>query len=197
MWAKPPAPPPTVAAAPAVTTAASAPAVTPTEHPTGDPRLKNAAVALGKPPPEIHVTEWVGTEQPMLLRNLDGRPVLVSFCRLHDSACDDARAVLRDLHERHARFGLLVLEIFVDQPSARTPDWEHWANVKSAINALSLPWPAGFGERVAYTQLTYAFASVPAAYLVGADGKLVWSGGPKSHERSLRGALDAIVGRVP
>ena len=56
---------------------------------------------------------------------------------------------------------------------------------------------AGFGERVTYTELRYGFRDTPAAYLVDADGKLVWSGSPKMHEASLRAAAETIAGRAP
>ncbi len=179
-----------VAAAPLPTEAAKAP-------PTGDPALQNAAVALGKAPPEIFASEWLNTSGPLSLRDLNGRPVLISFCRLNDVACDEVRGVLRELHEQHGKWGFTIIEVFVDQPSGRTGSYEHWQHMRTAIPALHLPYPAAFGERVTYTQLRYGFVDVPAAYLVDADGKLVWSGSPKKQEASLRAAAETIAGRGP
>lgn len=188
MWRpRAPGPEATVAATPE-----PAPA---SELPTGDPKLQNAAVALGKPPPELDVSEWANSERPILLRDLGGRPVLLHFCRLNDDACAKDRAVLRDLWERHAKYGFLVLDVFVDQPSAHTPPWEHWAAMRTGIKSLDDPWPAAFGERVTYTLLKYGIGKVPAAYLVSGDGKLVWTGTPTAQEKSLRDALEAIVGQ--
>lgn len=166
------------------------------EKPTGDPALKTT-VALGKAPPEIHAGEWVNAKGPLSLRDLNGRPVLISFCSLAEPQCDESRSVLRDLHEQHGKWGLTVIELFVDQPSGRTSSHEHWQRMRTALSAMALPYAAGFGERVTYTQLRYGFVDVPAAYLVDADGKLIWSGSPKKHEASLRAAAETIVGRGP
>lgn len=183
MFAPPPAP-------------AEQPAATQSE-PTGDPALKNGAVALGKPPPEIHASEWVNTDGPLSLRDLNGRPVLISFCRLGEPACDEGRSVLRDLAAEHGKWGFTVIELFIDQPSGHVGAFEHWRHMRSAIAAMNLPYAAGFGDRVTYTQLRYGFVDVPAAYLVDADGRLVWSGAPKKHEASLRAAAETIAGRGP
>ncbi len=176
------------------------PAATPVvaeQYPTGDPAMKNGAVALGKAPPEIHASEWVNTSDPLSLRDLNGRPVLISFCRIGDQACEEGRAVLRDLHEQHKKWGFTVIELFIDQPSGRLSSTEFWQHMRSTISAMGLPYAAGFGERVTYTQLRYGFVDTPAAYLVDADGKLVWSGAPKAHEASLRAAAETIAGRGP
>jgi hypothetical protein len=181
--------------------AATAPAATETvvaeKQPTGDPALKNAAVALGKAPPEIHASEWVNTSDPLSLRDLNGRPVLISFCRIGSQACEESRAVLRDLHEQHQKWGFTIIELFIDQPSGHLSAHEHWQHLRATINAIGLPYAAGFGERVTYTQLRYGFDDTPAAYLVDSDGKLVWSGSPKAHEASLRAAAETIAGRAP
>jgi hypothetical protein len=185
MFAKAPEPTTTQQAAPAP------------DQPTGDPELKNGAVALGKAPPEIYASEWLHTDDPLSLRDLNGRPVLISFCRLGSPACDEGRAVLRDLHEQYKKWGFTVIELFIDQPSGHVAANEHWQHMRSTINAMGLPYAAGFGERVTYSQLRYGFVDTPAAYLVDADGKLIWSGSPKKHEASLRAASEAIAGRGP
>jgi hypothetical protein len=176
--------------------AAAAPAPESTQ-PTGDPALKNGAVALGKAPPEIYASEWVNSTDPLSLRDLNGRPVLISFCRIEDHACDESRAVLRELDEKYEKWGFTVIELFIDQPSGHLSAHEHWQHMRSTISAMGLPYPAGFGERVTYTQLRYGFVDTPAAYLVDADGKLIWSGSPKAHEASLRAAAETIAGRGP
>ena len=168
-----------------------------TNHPTGDPEMKTGGVVIGKAPPEIHASEWVNAVQPPSLRDLNGRPVLISFCTLGNTQCDEGRAVLKDVHEKYKKWGLTVIELFVDQPSGHVASHSHWQHMRASINAMSLPYAAGFGERVTYTELRYGFADTPAAYLVDSDGKLVWSGSPKTHEASLRAAAETIAGRAP
>lgn len=167
------------------------------ELPTGDPALKNSAAALGKAPPDLDVNEWVNTSSPIQLKALAGHTVLVEFCELHDVKCQDARGLLSELQSNYGKMGFTVIEVFVDQPSSRTPAWEHWNFMKQEIGALQLPWPAGYGERTTYSRLRYGFPSVPAAYLVDSDGKLVWSGDPTVYGKSLRTAVDTIAGRAP
>ena len=124
-------------------------------------------------------------------------PVLISFCHLGDPraatragrAPRSARAIQEvGLHGHRA----------VHRPAERpvAPN-EHWQQMRAAIGAMGLPYAAGFGERVTYTQLRYGFIDTPAAYLVDADGKLVWSGAPKAHEASLRAAAGPSRAAVP
>jgi len=174
-----------------------APVAVETEHPTGDPALKGGGLVIGKAPPEIHASEWVNSGDPLSLRDLNGRPVLISFCSLDAPKCAEGRAVLKELHAQHAKWGFTVIELFVDQPSGHTSSHAHFQHMRSTITAMNLPYAAGFGERVAYTQLRYGFHELPAAYLVDSDGKLVWSGSPKQHEASLRAAAETIAGRAP
>jgi hypothetical protein len=104
--------------------------------------------------------------------------------------------VVRDLFDRYRKYGFTVVEIFVDEPGPRVTSWDFWAQERKDIGALQLPWAAGFGERTTYTKLRWGIASTPAAYLLDADGALVWSGDPNKNP-SLANAVDTIAGRAP
>lgn len=179
------------------TTSAQPPSVAATmlsdaDNPTGDPSFKYSAAALGKEPPEITVDDWVGTEQPLLLRNEIGKVVLLAFCRLDDPRCAPAEAMLRELRDSHPSGDFVVVELFTDSAYDR----DAWMLVRKQIADRNLGWPAGYGNKVQYAVLRYGFKDVPAAYLIDADGKVVWSGVPSTMS-TLKKAVDTLVKQGP
>ena len=181
-----------VAAAPVAAPTTIAPTVADADNPTGDPSFKYSAAALGKEPPEITVDDWVGTDQPLLLRNEMGKVVLLAFCRLDDPRCAPAEAMLRELRQTHPSGDFVIIELFTDSGYDR----DAWMLVRKQIADRNLGWPAGYGNKVQYAVLRYGFKDIPAAYLIDADGKVVWSGVP-STKSTLKKAVDTLVKQGP
>jgi hypothetical protein len=148
------------------------------DNPTGDPSFKYSAAALGKEPPEITVDDWVGTDHPILLRDQIGKA--------------PAEAMLRELRQAHPGGDFEIVELFTDTAYDR----DGWTQVRKQIADRNLGWPAGYGNKVQYAVLRYGFKDIPAAYLIDADGKVVWSGVP-GEKSTLRKAVDTLVKQGP
>jgi hypothetical protein len=146
-----------------------------------------ASPFLGKEAPEIAVDGWVGAKDPVLLRDQEGKIVVLVFCKLDDAKCASVHDEMTALQEKYGKDGVVNVELAIDQGD----DSAGWKRIAHKIANEHLPWAIGYGGRVDYTRLRYGIEDVPAAFVIDTDGKIVWSGtpGPQS-------TLDEAVGTV-
>lgn len=150
---------------------------------------------VGRPAPEIRVSDWIGGDGRSSLADFRGDVVLLVFFRTH---CGTSRAEvgpLSRLQREEARRGLTVVGLTSDDRATLLRYMTH-------VDA-SFAWPVGIGSGPGYPARTLPFSA-----LVGADGTLLWQGASGSLpretlDRALRGvtkptaeALEARAARA-
>ncbi len=139
--------------------------------------------SLGAPPPEIDAEGWfnhIGAAPT--LANLRGQTVLIEFWATWCPPCVAAWPHLQELHDQYASKGLVILGL-----SDETPE-----KVGAFVDEN------GYTARIAHGSHTsgkYGVTGIPATFIVGPDGKLVWSGRPSELNSSI--LENALKGAKP
>lgn len=138
---------------------------------------------VGKEPPEIKAEGWINSEKPVSLANLKGKVVVVEFWATWCPPCRASIPHLAGLHEKHAKEGLVIVGLS-DEPKDK---------VEPFAKKLKMPYIVGFGSP---TGEAYGVEGIPTAFLIGPDGKVVWSGHPmdEAFEKALEQVLAAAGG---
>ncbi len=129
--------------------------------------------AIGAVPPELGAAEWINAREAPTLAGLRGRVVLIEFFSPSCATCISAIAALNDLHDRYAADGLSIIAFAPN--SRRGIEW--------FIEKNPMRYTVGAASNL---RTEYGAASVPYAYLIGRDGRLLWHGdsmSPQLHER--------------
>ena len=125
----------------------------------------------GQDPPPIAVTGWVNSDKPVNLADLKGKKVvLVEFFMVKCPHCVAAAPQLRRLQENYEGDGLMIVSI----SSNDTAD-----KVKAFLEENQLKTVVGIDTNFK-TTLAYGVEGVPYSFLIGASGKIVWQGDPRS-----------------
>ncbi len=125
--------------------------------------------AIGSVPPELGAAEWFNAREAPTLAGLRGRVVLIEFFSPSCATCISAIAALNELHDRYAAEGLYVVAFSPN--SRRGIEWFMEKNpMRYAVGAAS------------DLRTEYGAATVPYAFLIGRDGRLLWHGDSLSSE---------------
>lgn len=145
--------------------------------------LSLRSMSAGKPeigavPPEIDAAGWYNHLGPApTLASLKGQTVLIEFWATWCPPCVAAWPHLQELHDEYESKGLVILGL-----SDETAD-----KVGAFVDEK------GYTARIAHGSTAkgkYGVSGIPATFLVGPDGKLLWSGHPTELNNSLlEGAL--------
>jgi hypothetical protein len=138
---------------------------------------------VGEAPPELAADAWL-REGPNTLADFAGRVVVVHFCDLGSEPCVQDFARLRVLHDKHAAKGLVIITLAF----AEFDD-----EARASVSKLGIAWQVGFGDRVLEIGETYNYDQYPAAYVIGRDGKLRWSGLSVANADALAAAIEAAL----
>ncbi len=92
-------------------------------------------------------------------------------------------------HKEYADKGLVVIDI--DDGTQDSP-----AELKASVEKGGIKYPV-LWDKDARNIAAYGVQAMPAAYLIGADGKVVWEGVPdagkaEDYEKRIRAELDKI-----
>jgi thiol-disulfide isomerase/thioredoxin len=138
-----------------------------------------APPAVGATPPKLDAVEWLHIDPAPTLQALRGDVVLVEFWTSSCGACIKAIPELNSLHDRYADQGLRVLAL---TPQSR--QGVEWVMTKSPIR-----YAIGAGSKARFT---WGVSSVPRAFLIGRDGRVLWYGRPSDGlEQRVVNALEA------
>lgn len=143
--------------------------VWPTARPAG-------AVGVGQDAPEISAKNWIHSE-PLALKNLKDKVVVVSFWLSSNSDCRRSIPVLKRLHRAHSSRGLVVIGLSNESTST----------VRAYVKQTGMNYAVGANSTSA---AAYGVRSTPYAYVVK-QGQVVWAGNP------LSGLEDAVSQALP
>jgi thiol-disulfide isomerase/thioredoxin len=120
---------------------------------------------IGKVPPEINISSSFNNKTTLSLTNLKGKVVLVEFWATWCPPCRQAISHLKDLRSKYASKGLVIIAITAEDKGV----------VKKFIKDNRMNFAVAIDDN-GKTNSAYGIRSIPTAYLVGADGKVVWQG---------------------
>ena len=149
-------------------------------------RMAGAAgnVYVGQTPPEITVKEFLNApaEMPKTLEGLRGRVILLEFWATWCPPCRAMIPHLKQLFEKYSSRGLQIISV-----SAENMDV-----VKPFVEANSMTYTIGLDDNK-QTVHAYGIKSIPMAYLIGRDGKVIWQGHPAQlKEGQIEEALQSV-----
>ncbi len=140
-----------------------------------------SAPAVGATPPELGPADWMNIDAAPTLRSLRGSVVLVDFWTSSCGGCIKAIDELNRLHDRYADQGLWVLGLI---PQSRR-------GVEYVMTKTPIRYPVGADSAA---RPLWGVASVPHAFLLGRDGRVLWNGRPSAAaglEQRIVEALEA------
>ena len=133
-------------------------------------RAQSTRDLVGKDPPAIVANSWINSDKPLTLDELKGKKiVLVQFFMVKCPHCVVAAPQLRRLQENYEGDGLVILSVSNDPPDKIKAFLDE--NQLKSIVAVDTNWK---------TSLEYNIQGVPWSFMVGANGKIVWQGDPRS-----------------
>lgn len=133
--------------------------VWPTARPAG-------AVGVGQAAPEISAKNWINSEEPLALKNLKDKVVVVSFWLSSNPDCRRSIPVLKRLHHAHGSRGLVVIGLSNESTST----------VRAYVKQTGMNYAVGANSTSA---AAYGVRSTPYAYVVK-QGQVIWAGNPLS-----------------
>jgi len=135
---------------------------------------------VGKAPPEIKSEGYLNASDPVSLEALKGKVVVVEFWATWCPPCRKSIPHLIEIHKKRAAEGLVIVGLS-DEPKA---------TVEPFAKKLDIPYIIGYGAK---SLDAYGVEGIPTAFVIGADGNLVWSGHPmdKGFEKAIDEALAA------
>jgi thiol-disulfide isomerase/thioredoxin len=143
----------------------------------------------GKAPPELETKKegWLNTE-PLTLASLRGKVVWLEFGFIKCGPCRKMKPHLAQWHKELGPKGLVIIDLF--DGAADSLD-EVKEDVKKRNDVFPALWDA---ESRICTR--YGVEAFPAAYLIGADGTVVWEGLPVNKAEQIEAMIKAELEKV-
>jgi thiol-disulfide isomerase/thioredoxin len=114
--------------------------------------------------PEIKAAGWVNGEAPTK-ESLKGKVVVVCVWATWCGPCQKEAPHLVQVHRQFADRGVVFLGLTSDGE-------DQLANIHRFLNTFGITWPNGYGAIETMRALNAEF--IPALYVIGADGQLLW-----------------------
>lgn len=146
-------------------------------------RANRVAAMVG---PAIQAEGWLNGEAPTT-ESLKGKVILVHAWATWCGPCKKFTPILVDLHEQFAKQGV----VFVGLTSE---DGYDLSAIKNYVEKAKISWLIGYGA--GETLANFGTQYLPTAYVIGADGNVVWdSGSGGSIKEVLDNALESAKAR--
>ena len=115
---------------------------------------------LGEAPPEIKIDEWLSA-QP----DIKDKPVLLEFWATWCPPCRKSIPHLNEIYEKYKDKDIVIIGVSNEESGT----------VKEFQKSTPLKYPNGLSKDLINQ---YGVQGIPHAFLIGKDGKLIWSGHP-------------------
>ena len=139
------------------------------------------APKTGAAPPEIKAEGFLNAEKgAVTLADLKGKVVVVEFWATWCPPCRKSIPHLVELHKQKAKDGLVIVGLTNEAKD----------KVEPFAKKMEMSYIVGYGSQ---SGEAYGVEGIPTAFVVGADGKIAWSGHPMepAFEEAVNAALAA------
>ena len=135
------------------------------------PPAEVMSLAVGNLAPDINAADWLNTDSPESLDSLRGKTVLVEFWATWCGPCIAGIPHLNELQKKYGDKGFRILSL--------TAEDRETVEAFQKGRQEPIEYTVGLGSE---SSKTYGVNGIPAAFLIGTDGKLLWNGHPSSTE---------------
>ena len=130
-----------------------------------------ASMSPGSVPPEIQAADWLNTNSPVSLESLKGQTVLVEFWATWCGPCIAGIPHLNEMQKKYGDKGFRILSL--------TAEDRETVEAFQKARKEPIEYTVGLNSE---SSDEYGVNGIPAAFLIGTDGKLLWNGHPSSAE---------------
>ena len=136
--------------------------------------------------PSFRLRDLEGRE--LTLEGLRGQIVLLDFWATWCAPCRKSMPELDALHQRHREAGLTVLGVSIDEGST--------GKVRKFVRSRRFSYPIAIDDESAPAWAAYRVKSVPAAFLIDREGRIVaqWTGRAAS-AAEVEAHLERLIAR--
>ena len=140
----------------------------------GETKVKEdeTKVKVGQQAPEIKARKWFNTQVAPSLAMLRGRIVVVEFWATWCPPCRKSIPHLNALHNRYKDKGVVILGLS-DEGADKVQPFIREMNKTEK----DMEYPVGAGSK---DLAAYGVTGIPCAFLLDAQGKVIWVGHPMS-----------------
>jgi thiol-disulfide isomerase/thioredoxin len=160
---------------------------------TGLPALASAAGALGQgamAPEFSGIDQWLNSE-PLSIKQLQGKVVLVDFWTYSCINCVNTLPHVKAWYQKYQPQGLVVVGVHTPEfPFERNTD-----NVRTALKRFDIRYPVAQDNRYA-TWDAYGNRYWPATYLFDKSGKLVYTHFGEGAYAQTEAKIQALLAEV-
>jgi thiol-disulfide isomerase/thioredoxin len=151
----------------------------------GEPSLPPLPVELGAPAPQLSAIDWVTSPPGHPAWGSGGKIAVVEFWATWCPPCRVSIPHLSEIQEKYTSQGLTVVGISTeDKAVVQQFVVEHAADMRYAVGVDP--------QRKLYRAYmgTFFVNTIPHAFIVSADGRILWHGHPMGLEAPLKSILD-------
>jgi len=128
--------------------------------------------------PEIEAGYWINSE-PLTLAGLRGKIVVVEFWATWCPPCRTSIPHLIEMHKRYGPEGVVFISLTNEPQDV----------VERFVKSMGMPYAVGGGSS---TGRAYGVRGIPRAFVVDAEGRIVWEGHPmKDLDKAIEKALES------
>lgn len=132
--------------------------------------LAAGEAAIGSPPPDLGAKRSLNNpagKGPVKLESFLGKVVLIDFWATWCGPCKAAIPHIRELHEKYADQGLVVIG-HTDESSQ---------GLEAFVKSAPIPYLVTVGDEIGGS---WGVTGIPHVFIIDPDGKIAWSGHPGS-----------------
>lgn len=124
---------------------------------------------VGEVAPEISAQEWINSQKPLTLAGLRGKVVLVEFWATWCGPCIECIPHLNELQRQYSDKPFQLLSLVLEGHQTMDP----------FLAKHPVDYPIGLGSG---SLDSYGVTEIPHAFVIGQNGRILWSGNSASPE---------------
>jgi thiol-disulfide isomerase/thioredoxin len=148
--------------------------------------LAFSAVTVGKDVPEINAGSWYNNDgKAVNLADLKGKVTVVEFWATWCPPCRKSIPHLNKLHKKYKDKGVVIIGLSNEKSDT----------VQKFVKKQDMKYIVGAGSK---SGTAYGVRGIPTAFVIGADGTLLWQGHPMNGlEKALEKAVKSVETATP
>ena len=151
-----------------------------------------APLKIGDDAPPVKIAKWMVKAPPALPgeKGADKYVYLVEFWATWCAPCIRGIPHLADLHARYEKDGLVVIGVSNEEPAKI----QAFLDGKRTRKKVDMPYFVGSDDDMRTSSKWMAgISTIPHAFLVGRDGKVLWSGNPGADQPVMDEAIKKVL----